>query len=184
MRRNQTLSQRAQMSVTQPRSRVSEGSSQRAASGWRFGSNTSHANSAAAQIAARLQTKMPTAGPRAAGAAAPPGACVPVSRASSAGALEPVDRRPRGLDHTRVAVNTFTPDEANALLEELRPLVERMVEVKRALDEAQERSDEAARRISGNGGGIPPAELGELHEELERRASELAEIVDEIHELG
>ena len=83
-----------------------------------------------------------------------------------------------------MTVTTFTPDEANALLDELRPLVERMVEAKRFLDEAQGRSDEAARRISGNGGGMPPAELGELHEEVERQATELATAVDEIHELG
>ena len=59
------LSQRAQMSVTDPRSRVTEGSSQRAASGCRFGSKTRNAKSAAAQIAARLQRKISTAGLRA-----------------------------------------------------------------------------------------------------------------------
>ena len=56
----------------------------------------------------------------------------------------------------------FTPDEANAALSELRPLVEAMVEGKRALDDAQERRDDIAQRIAGNGGGIPPAELGAL----------------------
>jgi hypothetical protein len=57
------LSQRAQTSVTQPRSRVSDGSSQRSARGCRFGSKTSQATSAAAQIAARLQRKISSAGP-------------------------------------------------------------------------------------------------------------------------
>ena len=57
MRRNQTLSQRAQTSVTAPRSWVSVGSSQIAARGWRFGSNTSNENSAAAQIARRDQSE-------------------------------------------------------------------------------------------------------------------------------
>src|SRR5437867_1572615 len=52
MRRNQTLSQRAQTSVIAPRSWVSDGSSQRPARGWRFGTKTTNANSAAAQIAA------------------------------------------------------------------------------------------------------------------------------------
>jgi len=79
---------------------------------------------------------------------------------------------------------TFTPDEANAALADVRPLAERMVEAKRALDEAQEQSDEAARSISGNGGGIPPAELAALHEQLEQRATELAALVDELLELG
>jgi hypothetical protein len=55
MRRKKTLSQRAQMSVNEPRSCVTDGSSHRAASGWRFGSKTRKAKNAAAQIAARLQ---------------------------------------------------------------------------------------------------------------------------------
>lgn len=79
---------------------------------------------------------------------------------------------------------TFTPDEANAMLVEVRPLVEHMVAAKHALDEAQERRDEIARRISGNGGGIPPHQLAALHDEVERRAAVLAGIVEEIHELG
>jgi hypothetical protein len=79
---------------------------------------------------------------------------------------------------------TFTPDEANAALGEVRPLVEQMVDAKRALDEAQEQSDDAARSISGNGGGIPPAELAALHEQLEQRTTELAAILNELHELG
>lgn len=78
----------------------------------------------------------------------------------------------------------FTPEEANAALAAVRPLVEQMVEAKGALDNAQEQSDGAARSISGNGGGIPPAELAALHEQLEQRATELAAIVDELQELG
>ena len=83
-----------------------------------------------------------------------------------------------------MADRTFTPDEANAALADVRPLAEQMVEAKRALDEAQEQSDDAARSISGNGGGIPPAELAALHEQLEQRTTEVAAIVDELHELG
>jgi hypothetical protein len=83
-----------------------------------------------------------------------------------------------------MADRTFTPDEANAALADVRPLAEQMVEAKRALDGAQEQSDDAARSISGNGGGIPPAELAALHEQLEQRTTELAAIVDELHELG
>ncbi len=79
---------------------------------------------------------------------------------------------------------TFTPDEANAALADVRPLAEQMVGAKRAFDEAQEQSDDAARSISGNGGGIPPAELAALHEQLEQRTTELAAILDELHELG
>jgi hypothetical protein len=78
----------------------------------------------------------------------------------------------------------FTPAEANAALGEVRPLVERMVEAKRGLDEAQERRDELGVRISGNGGGIPPVELAEANAEVERSGGELAGIVDEIQALG
>ncbi len=59
-----------------------------------------------------------------------------------------------------------------------------MVEAKRALDAAEERRDAAARRISGNGGGIPPQELGKLHADVERRVTRLAAAVDEIGALG
>jgi hypothetical protein len=63
-------------------------------------------------------------------------------------------------------------------------VVERLVDAKRAFDAAQERSDEIGRRISGNGGAIPPAELGELHAEVARLAEEMAAALDELDELG
>lgn len=78
----------------------------------------------------------------------------------------------------------FTPDEANAALSELRPLVEAMVEGKRALDDAQERRDDIAQRIAGNGGGIPPAELGALEAAVEDAAKTLAGTIGEIQEMG
>jgi hypothetical protein len=79
---------------------------------------------------------------------------------------------------------TFTPDEANALLPTVRPLVARMVEAKRALDEAQAGADDVSTRIAGNGGGLPPARLAEVHDALTRRAAELARALDEVQELG
>ena len=78
----------------------------------------------------------------------------------------------------------FTPDEANAALSELRPLVEAMVDGKRVLDEAQERRDDVAQRIAGNGGGIPPAELGALEAAVEEAAKTLAGTIGEIQALG
>jgi hypothetical protein len=78
----------------------------------------------------------------------------------------------------------FTVAEANDALVEVRPLVERMVTAKRALDEAQERRDEAARSIAGNGGGIQPRELARLNDEVQRRATALADVVAEIQGLG
>ena len=78
----------------------------------------------------------------------------------------------------------FTPDEANAALPELRPLVEDLVAAKRALDEAQEGVEEVTARISGNGGGLPPAQLGEAHDLVSRRANALARTVEQIQSLG
>jgi hypothetical protein len=78
----------------------------------------------------------------------------------------------------------FTPDEANDLLPAVRLLVERMVEAKRALDFAQVEADEVATRIAGNGGGLPPAKLAEMNAAVDRRATELAGVLEEIQELG
>lgn len=78
----------------------------------------------------------------------------------------------------------FTPDEANAALPELRLLVEEMVAAKRALDEAQERADEVSARISGNGGGLPPAQLAEVEDDVSGRATALAQALERVQSLG
>jgi hypothetical protein len=78
----------------------------------------------------------------------------------------------------------FTPEEANAALEQVRPLVEQMVVRRRAHVEALERQEELEGRIRGNGGGIPPAELAEAAAEVDRQARSLARTVDDIVELG
>lgn len=78
----------------------------------------------------------------------------------------------------------FTPDEANELLPTVRLLVERMVEAKRALDAAQAEADDVSVRISGNGGGLPPARLAEVDAGVSRRATELARVLEEIQALG
>ena len=78
----------------------------------------------------------------------------------------------------------FTPDEANELLPTVRPLVERMGEAKRALDAAQAEADDVSTRISGNGGGLPPARLAEVDAGVNRRATELAGALEEIQALG
>jgi hypothetical protein len=78
----------------------------------------------------------------------------------------------------------FTPEEASAALEQVRPLVEQMVVRRRAHVEALERQEELEGRIRGNGGGIPPAELAEAAAEVDRQARSLARMVDDIVEFG
>ena len=79
---------------------------------------------------------------------------------------------------------TFTPEEANALLPEVRALAERMVEHRRRLLAAQERREHALGRIAGNGGDFTPAELAELVEKVETEATEVARAVRGLTELG
>src|SRR5690349_20495831 len=78
----------------------------------------------------------------------------------------------------------FTPEEANAALDALRPLVDAMVVAKHVLDEAQEERDELAQRISGNGGGIPPAELAAHDSAVETAAAELASAIGQVQGAG
>ena len=79
---------------------------------------------------------------------------------------------------------SFTPDEANALLAEVRPLAEQMVEHRRRLLAAQARREAALERIGGNGGDFTPDELAELAEDVEREATEVARAVRAITEFG
>ena len=83
-----------------------------------------------------------------------------------------------------MAPRTFTPAEANALLDEVRPLTERMVEHRRRLADAQARRARTLEHISGNGGDVTPSELAELVEEVEREATAVAKAVRGLTELG
>lgn len=74
----------------------------------------------------------------------------------------------------------FTPEEANAELEHVRPLVEQLVATRREHALALERQEELERKIRGNGGGIPPAELASAAAEVDGIARRLAKLVDEI----
>jgi len=74
----------------------------------------------------------------------------------------------------------FTPDEANAELEHVRPLVEQLVATRQEHAAALERQEELERKIRGNGGGIPPAELAQATAEVDAVARRMARLVDEI----
>jgi len=78
----------------------------------------------------------------------------------------------------------FTPEEANAALEQVRPLVEQLVAGREEHALAVERQEELERKIRGNGGGIPPAELASATAEVDAVARRLARLVDEIASHG
>ena len=78
----------------------------------------------------------------------------------------------------------FTPEEANAELEHVRPLVEELVATRQEHATTLERQEELEGKIRGNGGGIPPAELAEATAEVDAVARRLARLVDEITSHG
>jgi hypothetical protein len=79
---------------------------------------------------------------------------------------------------------TFTLDEANALVTELRPVVERMVEHRRRLDAAQRRQAQLLTRIAGNGGDLQPSDLREVAAEMQAEADGIAECAERISNAG
>jgi hypothetical protein len=81
-------------------------------------------------------------------------------------------------------VRTFTLEEANALLAEVAPLVERMVERKRAFDQAEAEREELLGQIAGNGGDLTPSDVAEAATRVAEAAAALSALVEEIQELG
>jgi hypothetical protein len=78
----------------------------------------------------------------------------------------------------------FTPEEANAELVHVRPLVEQLVATRQEHAAALGRQEELEGKIRGNGGGIPPAELASAPAEVDAVARRLARLVDEITSHG
>jgi hypothetical protein len=83
-----------------------------------------------------------------------------------------------------VGSRTFTPEEANEALAEVRPLAERMVAARQELALAQHRQGELVAVIAGNGGGVDTAELAQAAKEVEQLAGEIVAAVQEIQDLG
>jgi hypothetical protein len=81
-------------------------------------------------------------------------------------------------------MRTFTPAEANAALDEIRPIAERMVAHRRALLEAQIKQAQLVTRIAGNGGDFTPEEVRGAAEEVKREVDGIAECIRRINELG
>jgi hypothetical protein len=83
-----------------------------------------------------------------------------------------------------MAERHFTPEEANALLEQVRPVAESLVAHRRAFTVAAARRARLTQRISGNGGDFDPQEPSELDEQLQREAEAVARAVEELQALG
>ena len=79
---------------------------------------------------------------------------------------------------------TFTPDEANAALAEVRPLVERMVGARAALLDAQRRQAELVARVASNGGGLAPPDVAAAAVEVQQATAELLAVLEELERLG
>jgi hypothetical protein len=78
----------------------------------------------------------------------------------------------------------FTVAEANALLDTVRPLIERMVELRGELRVQLERQQELGEITKANGGGFNPRLPAEIDEALQQAASELSARVEELTDLG
>lgn len=78
----------------------------------------------------------------------------------------------------------FSPAEANALLEQVRPLAEALVAHRRALLEARARRGELALRIAGNGASLDPAEVVEIDRRVAAEVAGVARSANAIHALG
>ena len=78
----------------------------------------------------------------------------------------------------------FTADEANEILDVVRPLAEEMIDRRRALVELQVRDAEFTGTIAGNGGDFDPGELREVYDQMAVEATAVARCVAGIHEVG
>jgi hypothetical protein len=90
-----------------------------------------------------------------------------------------------GADDTRrVPPRTFTPEQANAALTVVRPLVERLVEHRADLLAARARQAELQATVGGNGGGVDPEIPREIARTAEAAETGLQEVASELHTLG
>jgi hypothetical protein len=78
----------------------------------------------------------------------------------------------------------FTEEEANDALAVVRPIVERLVSARRRLVHVGERLERVSGRVAGNGGGLDPERVRELHTQAEEAAADVAAAVVELESLG
>lgn len=78
----------------------------------------------------------------------------------------------------------FTAEQANALLPDVRPLVERLVEHREELRALQGEREQIVDAIAGNGGRVDAQRIGELDERIVEELRGVARCVNGIHGLG
>jgi hypothetical protein len=83
-----------------------------------------------------------------------------------------------------MAERHFTPEEANELLAEVRPIAEELVARQSELGATTARRARLIARIAGNGGDFDPQEPRALEEELEREAEAIVRCVERLEGLG
>ena len=87
-----------------------------------------------------------------------------------------------------MADRTFTPSEANSALDQVRPLAERMVEVRARLTELEDEQREVVQIVAGNGsseavGDARTPEFAKLAAEFQRCFDELANLGVEVKDV-
>ncbi len=87
-----------------------------------------------------------------------------------------------------MADRTFTPSEANSALDRVRPLAERMVEVRARLTELEDEQREVVKIVAGNGsseavGDARTPEFAKLAAEFQRCFDELADLGIEVKDV-
>jgi hypothetical protein len=83
-----------------------------------------------------------------------------------------------------MAERSFTPDEANNALDEVRPVAERLVAVRARMRELEHSQGELVTAIGGNGGGYAATDLNAAQTELGGLADVALACVDKLEELG
>lgn len=78
----------------------------------------------------------------------------------------------------------FTVAEANALLKQVRPLVEQMVEYRRELGAALEQRERLGEVTGSNGGGFHPRVPGRVDTSVNEAADGIKRCVEELTALG
>lgn len=83
-----------------------------------------------------------------------------------------------------MAERSFTPDEANNALSEVRPVAERLVALRTRMRELEQAQGELVTAIGGNGGGYAASDLNAAQSELGGLTDAAIACVEKLEELG